>query len=307
MCDSRNEIMNSIVKELKELVNITYGDSAKVIADKVFKVNVTYHSISIIEANILIAPIFYIDTMIDSVISGEYTPLEIAESIIKKYSECKKDYSIPLAVEKIIKDADSEIIKKHLKVYTINADNNQELLSTCKHKKFLDLAMICKICVPCDDSDNLATVLVTNNLFERVSISEEEMFDVALNNTMTDVTVKGMSEVLAKMGVPVPASVVDELMYVISCGDNCGGTMLYTKNGIKDLANKINKDLYILPSSINEVICVPIEGGNYLDLDVIKGFKDMVESINRTEVPLDEVLSDNVYIYSRKDDNVTMC
>lgn len=307
MCDSRNEIMNSIVKELKELVNMTYGDSARVITDKVFKVNVAYHSISIVEANIFIAPIFYIDTMIDSVISGEYTPLEIAKSIIKKYSECKKDYSIPLAVEKLIKDADSETIKKYLKAYTINADNNQELLSGCKHKNFLDLAMICKICVPCDDSGNLATVLVTNNLFERISISEEEVFDVALNNTMTDVIVNGMSEVLEKMGVPVPASVVDELMYVISCGDNCSGTMLYTKNGIRDLANKINKDLYILPSSINEVICVPVEEDDCLGLDMIKGFKDMVKNINRTEVALDEVLSDNVYMYSRKDDNVIMC
>ena len=51
-------------------------------------------------------------------------------------------------------------------------------------------------------------------------------------------------------------------------------------------------DFIILPSSIHEIICLPVSLG-----DDIEGYKNMVQFINATEIAPDEKLSDDVYIY----------
>ena len=59
--------------------------------------------------------------------------------------------------------------------------------------------------------------------------------------------------------------------------------------------------MIILPSSIHEVLILAYEED--LDIDEIK---EMVYMINRSEVPVVDILSDNVYRYSREDDKVYM-
>ena len=59
------------------------------------------------------------------------------------------------------------------------------------------------------------------------------------------------------------------------------------------LAQEAGSDLYILPSSIHEVLAVEADGLNPEEL------KAMVKMINDTEVPEDEVLSETVYRYRR--------
>ena len=86
-------------------------------------------------------------------------------------------------------------------------------------------------------------------------------------------------------------------MYVLSnkTGLNGASAMLY--NGlIEQFAEKVNSNLYILPSSIHEVILMP-----YNEEYEIEELKKMVKEINSTQVPKGDVLSDSVYIYQRKE------
>ena len=53
----------------------------------------------------------------------------------------------------------------------------------------------------------------------------------------------------------------------------------------------MGSDLYILPSSIHEVLAVSAEDRDLEDLE------EMVRSVNQTDVSPEEVLSDNVYKY----------
>ena len=86
---------------------------------------------------------------------------------------------------------------------------------------------------------------------------------------------------------------------------NCRGikgaaTVLY-KGVLKTFADKIGNDLFILPSSVHEVILVPYEDSmNVAELGAI------VKAINLSEVPDEDVLSDHVYLYSRKTEQVIM-
>ena len=68
---------------------------------------------------------------------------------------------------------------------------------------------------------------------------------------------------------------------------------------LKDFSEKIGEDIYVLPSSVHEVILVPAGAGADKE-----SLREIVTDINRTQVAEDEVLADSVYYYSRKSDRL---
>ena len=56
---------------------------------------------------------------------------------------------------------------------------------------------------------------------------------------------------------------------------------------------RLGSDLYILPSTIHELLAVPSDIGDPQELRM------MVAAVNENDVPKEELLSDNVYYYDR--------
>lgn len=79
-----------------------------------------------------------------------------------------------------------------------------------------------------------------------------------------------------------------------------GSSVMLHKGYFRELADRIGSDLYILPSSIHEVIAVPVTTADSDEL------RNMVADVNRSEVLPEEVLGCNVYLYSREDDELTV-
>ena len=79
-------------------------------------------------------------------------------------------------------------------------------------------------------------------------------------------------------------------MYVLSNTSRCQGAacMLYPEV-LKNFANKIKKDLFILPSSIHEVIILPAMP-DMKEEELLS----MVTEINATQVEESEVLADSI-------------
>ena len=73
--------------------------------------------------------------------------------------------------------------------------------------------------------------------------------------------------------------------------------MLYTDD-IAKLAEKKESDVYILPSSVHELLLMPYEN---VDADQLC---QMVCEINHSQVADNEILPDNIYQYSRKDKKI---
>ena len=90
-------------------------------------------------------------------------------------------------------------------------------------------------------------------------------------------------------GIPPEAD-----MYVISNETRINGavSMLY-ETELHELAEKLGSDLYILPSSIHEVIAVSATGGDPEEL------AQMVEDVNMGQVEIGERLSNQVYHYDK--------
>ena len=91
-------------------------------------------------------------------------------------------------------------------------------------------------------------------------------------------------------------------MYVCSNTSKINGAGVIFYDGLlRKFADKVDSDFYILPSSIHETLFIPDTG----DMD-IEYLRDMVRTVNATEVAPDEILSDNVYYYNRLTDRVEM-
>lgn len=94
----------------------------------------------------------------------------------------------------------------------------------------------------------------------------------------------------------------EDILYVLTNSSRVNGAacILYD-NLLKKFANDVHSDLYILPSSVHEVIIVPKK--NAFDKSELA---DMVREVNEQGVSQDEILSDNVYEYNRKNGLITM-
>lgn len=90
-------------------------------------------------------------------------------------------------------------------------------------------------------------------------------------------------------------------MYVVtnSCQINGAVSMVF-EDTLHGLAEETGKDLYILPSSIHEVIAVPADIGSSEIL------AEMVEEVNLGQVPLNERLSNQVYYYEKEQRRLSM-
>ena len=232
---------------------------------------------------------------------------DVINQVVKIYEEYK-DTMIDFDVQEI---CDFEQAKKRIIPILINTERNTELLKTCPNKTYLDLSIV--FYYMCDDktiSGGQSMVLVTNSLFTSWGISLDTLYDVSMNNIhLLGCNVRNIIDIIAKMmkdeGEPdevismmindmhnrqwVPITVVTNDIYLKGA---C--IAFFNPNICKKLAQDYNNNLLILPSSVHESIVVPVDIAPTID-DV----KEMVKSINATEVLPEDFLSDSVYFYDR--------
>ena len=207
----------------------------------------------------------------------------------------------------------------------INRKLNEELFSDIPHRSFLDLEVVYYYKVQ-SDKDGLASILIRNRFLEEWNVTEQELYEAAMNNTVqhNPYIVVSMQKMFRDMlfGDPKPKQEVDdskmdelareaELMAELDSDDEMfvltnkgkyfgAGCLLY-KEVLKKIANKLNDDLIILPSSVHETILLRASmAGN------ISALKLMVEEVNRSQVGREERLSDNVYKYDRNSDKMSI-
>lgn len=188
----------------------------------------------------------------------------------------------------------------------INTEQNQSLLNSMPHRPFHDLSIIYKIMVKFD-KNGLQAIPITKGLVTELKMTEEQLFKCAENNTrrLFPPTVKTINDAMRKVFLSMGMTedfinkVLDRMspepnMWIIS-NTACinGASSILYENELHELAEKMESDLYILPSSIHEVVVISAEMGNPEDL------AQMVAKINVSEVPLEDRLSNQVYHYDR--------
>ena len=79
-----------------------------------------------------------------------------------------------------------------------------------------------------------------------------------------------------------------------------GAATVFFPGVLKQLSEKLRGDVLIIPSSVHETIILGSSGCLEMDSHLI----DIVKEVNETTLSSEEILSDNVYYYSAKEDKV---
>ena len=263
------------------------------------KVNRTLDGLSICEDGRNISPTIYINDMYKRYQNCgdlEETLMAACDFMAQAYENIP-----PITAESIMENANEKIVFQ-----LINTEQNKSFLEKLPHREFQDLSIMYKVVLK-QDSEGIHSTNVTNELAERLGMSEEELFKCAAENTkrlfppivrsMNDI----MKEMFAKDGMPPELTdmIISEIppeqtMWVISNNKGINGavSMLY-ENELHELAERLETDLYILPSSVHEVLAVST------DLGSPEMLAQMVVEVNMQEVSLDERLSNQVYHYDK--------
>lgn len=213
---------------------------------------------------------------------------------------------------------DWEQVKDKIFYKLVNYEKNLEMLKDMPHTPYLDLAITFHVMVERNEKGQ-STCPIRHEHTKVWGRGVEYFYELARENTkrMFPVSLCSIDEVMKEIikgyersgNRKVRAALeeffscgLDTPLYVLSntCGINGAAVVLY-EDILKDFADRIKEDVIILPSSIHEVLLVP--NSKVHDIEEMKA---MVEHINRTEVPRTAVLSDNVYLYSKEKNLMTM-
>lgn len=201
---------------------------------------------------------------------------------------------------------DLEKVKKRIAYKLINTEKNKELLKNVPHRETLDLSFV-YYCMIASDTFGKASFLVHNDQMKLWGIQEEQLYELAQENSvrLLKPRISRMEDILLDLApegfeIQQLENGEDSGMYIITNLDNIQGAVcVYYPNVLPDFAKKLQSDLFLLPSSIHEMILVPAkneEQGARL--------RDIVREINQTEVEEEDVLSNLVYFYSREDQQI---
>ena len=198
----------------------------------------------------------------------------------------------------------------------VNTESNKELLRNRPHKNVEDLSLIYQV-LTSHTGEGVESIAVTYDMAEKLGMSLDDLDTYARENNPKLFPMKfvGMSEIIMGFMDPEMAEDLgieqdDEMMYILSNEPGVfGATYMSSTEALAEVAEKLDDDLVILPSSIHEVIILPVSQtvGMYMQSDEgLYELKEMVSQINGDVVSPEEILSNNVYKYDAKEHKLSL-
>ena len=188
-----------------------------------------------------------------------------------------------------------EFVKGSIFYRIVNYKSNQILLKDCPFYRIQDLAVTFRVLAQKDEK-GIATVLVTNAMMNLWNVTMEELKALASINTpmLFPMKVESLTKVLEEYINLEHSMTVPLFVLTNSIGINGASCILY-EDALKSLSQEWESDIYILPSSVHEVLLLPVR--QEFDKDYLE---TIVQEANQTVVSREEFLSDHVYYYLRK-------
>ena len=284
---------------IKDLLQDEYSDDVVIREAVVHKNNnVTFRGVSMNTSGSNISPVIYLESYHSQFSKGRSLTEIVKEiqSILEEMSP-KEDFDISCVTH-------WETAKDHVVCRLVNYELNKEMLESVPHWRFLDLVILFYYQVSAD-SNGAANTLIHNAIFEDWGISLDELYLQAKSNTQKLLGCKfsSLNNVLKEVTSEELSMTDDNMqMYVLTNRYNMNGayTMLFD-NVIKDISDNLNSDLFILPSSVHELLIVPAISGTDKE-----EFDFMVKAVNASELKPEDILSDHAYRYNRSTNSITM-
>ena len=192
-----------------------------------------------------------------------------------------------------------KIAKKSLFVKLVNTERNESLVEHSISKEFLDLSAVVRVILKMD-KEGMSSMALSKKDAENLGMTEEEIYAAALANTLRLFPPKLMNlwgYVEQNIGIGLPYEEDEVTTYILTNQKEVDGAFyLMSRELVGNIAEMLEDDLYILPSSVNEVLLVRASEVR----DGVDGLKAMVRDVNETIVAEKEILSYSVYHYDKE-------
>lgn len=289
--DEFNELVRSKLSEI-------CGNEFSVTVYEAVKNNsVSHKGVSIKENTGSIAPTIYLEEFYTDYCDGRDIE-DIVNEILRIYSENRLGPGIEAE-----RFSDFEWVKDRVFFKVVNKERNTALLGQVPFSLTLDLAVICGVYMG-NYKNSFSSVLIRNEHLKMWHTDESEIRKLAKVNTphIMPYEVWSMHDLLKSMGMPQGECSPEVPMYVLTNKDrvNGAGVMLYD-GLLRKEAENLGSDLYILPSSVHELIVVPKSEG--MDPGELRA---MISDVNDTQVEKEEILSYSLYEYSLDRDAISI-
>lgn len=299
---------NDVATVVAEYLPDTYSVSAETTTKNN---GVERHGIVISDGSVM-APVIYVDGYLEQGMTLE----EVAIKVIDDYKNAK-EMQVPFSVDEL---CDFHAVKELICYKLINKLANAKMLENVPYAEITDdLAIVYFL----DLGDN-ATITINNNIIEKWGIDEDILYELASDNTplrhppvlreLGDVMIDMLGDELEIMKVQFGQTdmpddefkqfVKDEIfgndlpLYVLT-GRQAFGASAILYDDIVSMVQERFGDVYVIPSSVHELLIVPVEEAREHGLS-ISDLKTMVQQVNESEVVEEEQLSNNIYYINKE-------
>lgn len=287
------------------------GDSYTVRLTEAIKNNgIKLKGLVITKENQNVSPNIYLESFYEYYYQNDQTDdvsLQIVEkAILESYQRNCAETESNLSFE-FFRQWDK--VKDRICCKVVGYHSNRELLSQVPHIQVLDLAVVFFYYF-CSDELGTGTVQIYNSHMEMWDISNEELVAAAKENLprLYPREVTSMASVmrsfLEDMDEEIPESVLEAEypMHILSNRERLNGAIhMFDKDVLRRFSDRFNQsDIWIIPSSVHECLLIPDRGEEVSEL------LKMVKEVNAKEVSAEEVLSNSVYKFLCRTDEIVI-
>ena len=273
---------NKFIEELFYELSCQLGKEFEMKQKRVWKNNgVSYEGLVIEKLEEELSQVVSLDNCYEAGISVQ----EISEQILKEYRKAAGNVSL-LSQQDIWS---YERIKDRLYVEMVNRKWNEQYLEHKYNVPFLDLAVVYYIDTQLDykNAPEHRGTAVTKDIFKIWSVEPEVIWKQVLEN-------------MGKESLFLMLVVTEEENSLMTFEDafqkNQGALALLQKSILDEVKKKLEEPFYILPVSIFELMIVPES-----QADEVEEMKKAIIESNH-EMPVEYLLSNNVYYYGEKEE-----
>ncbi|MBQ8591408.1 MAG: hypothetical protein IJ485_01465 [Lachnospiraceae bacterium] len=284
--------LNRFIHKVMQGVEEFSGEDVHVEIKKIVKNNnVILDGLIIMKKGQNISPTIYLNDYFQEYQKGKPVSAIVYE-IIKLYEE--KQFEGKFDVDFF---TDYQNVQGKIAYKLVNYKKNEQLLKEIPHITFLDMAIVF-YCIVAGDAFGNATILIYQNHCRMWGVTVWDIYEVAKRN-MTRLLPHAIQNIEELINDILQTEEIESEtvlpMYVLTNRTKLFGAACILYEGVLEtFAEQFGRDIYILPSSIHEVILIP-DSGNFDS----RQLEEMVREVNMTQLETQEILSDSVYRYDR--------
>lgn len=241
-----------------------------------------------------IGSICYLDSFYDAFLEGEMTMDDIVAYLLQM---AENDMIASVLEEEISWTTDWEKMKEFVYARLVNTEKNREFLKTRPHEEILDMSIIFHL--ELRNENNISTgISITYDLMNIWGQTKDSLLKQALANAkkeefyLADVrsVIENGGEIDRNTCMERKPKAKKEMYLLTGRKLQYRAALILLPEVRKRLRDFFEEGVYILPSSVHELLLVPCRM-----IDNVKILRDMLRFENATTLEPEEFLSENIY------------